>query len=174
MAKVAFSKLGFKPVNEIANIVVNDLAIEVKQYLPVNTKLELLGNVINNSVDDNGYYNEGRIRVFFVLEVVATYTNLTFTEKQQEDSCKLYDLIVGNGLWAQVWNNIPEAERDFLEDCLYKSIKSIYDYKNSILGILDVVSKDYNNMNLDASNIQEALTNPESLDLLRDVLTKLG
>ena len=174
MAKVAFSKLGFKPVNEIANIVVNDLAIEVKQYLPVNTKLELLGNVINNSVDDNGYYNEGRIRVFFVLEVVATYTNLTFTEKQQEDSCKLYDLIVGNGLWAKVWNNIPEAERDFLEDCLYKSIKSIYDYKNSILGILDVVSKDYNNMNLDASNIQEALTNPESLDLLRDVLTKLG
>lgn len=174
MAKVAFSKLGFKPINEIVNIVINDLTIEVKQYLPVNTKLELLGNVINNSIDDNGYYNEGRIRVFFTLEVVATYTNLTFTEKQQEDSCKLYDLIVGNGLWAQVWNNIPDTEKTFLEECLYKSIEAIYAYKNSVLGLLDTVSKDYNNMNLDASNIQQALADPSNLGLLKDVLTKLG
>ena len=174
MAKVAFSKLGFKPVNEVTNIAINDLTIEVKQYLPVNTKLELLGNVINNSIDDNGYYNEGRIRVFFVLEIMSTYTNLSFTEKQQDDPCKLYDLIVGNNLWDKVWYSIPTQEREFLEDCLIKSIKAIYEYKNSVLGILDTVSKDYSNLNLDATNIQQTLSDPNNLTLLKDVLTKLG
>ena len=95
-------------------------------------------------------------------------------KKQQEDPCKLYDLIVGNGLWEAVWDIIPEGEKEYLETCLNKTIKSIYDYKNSILGILDTVSKDYSNLQLDASNIKDALADPNNLGLLRDVLTKLG
>ena len=174
MAKVAFSKLGFKLNNAVSEIHCNDLTIEVKNYLPVNEKLVVIGNVINNSIDDNGYYNEGKVRVYFVLEVIDAYTNLSFTEKQQEDPCKLYDLIVGNGLWEAVWGIIPEGEKEYLETCLTKTIKSIYDYKNSILGILDTVSKDYSNMQLDASNIKDALADPNNLGLLRDVLTKLG
>ena len=174
MAKVAFSKLGFKLNNTVSEIHCNDLTIEVKNYLSVNEKLVAIGNVINNSVDDNGYYNEGKVRVYFVLEVIDAYTNLSFTEKQQEDPCKLYDLIVGNGLWTAVWDIIPEEEKEYLETCLAKTIKSIYDYKNSILGILDTVTKDYSNMQLDASNIKDALADPNNLSLLRDVLTKLG
>lgn len=174
MAKVAFSKLGFKLNNTVSEIHCNDLTIEVKNYLSVNEKLVAIGNVINNSVDDNGYYNEGKVRVYFVLEVIDAYTNLSFTEKQQEDPCKLYDLIVGNGLWTAVWDIIPEEEKEYLETCLAKTIKSIYDYKNSILGILDTVTKDYSNMQLDASNIKDALADPNNLGLLRDVLTKLG
>lgn len=174
MAKVAFSKLGFKLNNAVSEIHCNDLTIEVKNYLPVNEKLVAIGNVINNSIDDNGYYNEGKVRVYFVLEVIDAYTNLSFTEKQQEDPCKLYDLIVGNGLWTAVWDIIPEEEKEYLETCLAKTIKSIYDYKNSILGILDTVTKDYSSMQLDASNIKDALADPNNLGLLRDVLTKLG
>lgn len=174
MAKVAFSKLGFKLNNAVSEIHCNDLTIEVKNYLSVNEKLVAIGNVINNSVDDNGYYNEGKVRVYFVLEVIDAYTNLSFTEKQQEDPCKLYDLIVGNGLWEAVWDIIPKGEKEYLETCLAKTIKSIYDYKNSILGILDTVTKDYSNMQLDASNIKDALADPNNLGLLRDVLTKLG
>ena len=81
MAKVAFSKLGFKLNNAVSEIHCNDLTIEVKNYLSVNEKLVAIGNVINNSIDDNGYYNEGKVRVYFVLEVIDAYTNLSFTEK---------------------------------------------------------------------------------------------
>ena len=174
MAKVAFSKLGLKPVNTVTNIHINDLVVEVKNYLSVNEKLTAIGNVINNSIDDNGYYNEGKVRVYFVLEMVDAYTNISFTEKQQEDPCKLYDLIVGNGLWYAVWDVIPQGEKEYLETCLNKTIKSIYDYKNSVLGLLDTVSKDYNNMDLDATQIQQKLADPNSLELLKEVLTKLG
>ena len=40
MAKIAFSKLEIKKVNnEVKNIQFNDIEIEVKQYLPIQDKL---------------------------------------------------------------------------------------------------------------------------------------
>lgn len=174
MAKLAFSKLGLKLNNNVGIINYNDLTIEVKDYLPVNDKLAVISNVINNSIDDNGYYNEGKVRVYFVLEVMDAYTNLSFTDKQREDPCKLYDLIVGNEIWARVWDMIIASEKEYLETCLRKTIKSIYEYKNSVMGILENVSQDYSDLNLDATTIQQALGDPNNLTLLKDVLTKLG
>ena len=81
MAKLAFSKLGLKFNNEITNVFVNDFAIEVKNYIPANSKLELISNVINATADDNGFYNEGKLKVYFALEVIYAYTNLSFTDK---------------------------------------------------------------------------------------------
>ena len=44
MAKLSFTKLGLKLNQEVVEIHHNDQIIEVKQYLPVNDKLELLVN----------------------------------------------------------------------------------------------------------------------------------
>lgn len=174
MAKLAFTKLGLKPNNTVNIINFNELTIEVKEYLAVNDKLAIISNVINNAIDNNGYYNEGKIRVYFALEIIYAYTNLSFTDKQKEDECKLYDLLVGNGLWNKIWNMIPSNEQQYLTECLYETIKSIYNYKNSVMGILDTVAQDYSNLSLDALGIKQDLADPNNLTLLRDVLTKLG
>jgi hypothetical protein len=42
------------------------------------------------------------------------------------------------------------------------------------MGILDIISQDYSNLNFDASAIQEKLADPENMALLRQVLDKLG
>jgi hypothetical protein len=42
------------------------------------------------------------------------------------------------------------------------------------MGILDTVKNDYDNLNLDAAAIQSHLTDPNSLGLVKDILTKLG
>jgi hypothetical protein len=42
------------------------------------------------------------------------------------------------------------------------------------MGVLETVSTDYSNLNLDAQNIQRALGDSENLTLLKDVITKLG
>jgi hypothetical protein len=42
------------------------------------------------------------------------------------------------------------------------------------MGILEMVSSDYSNMEFDAMNIKEALGDANSLGLLRDIMTKLG
>jgi len=110
MAKVAFSKLGLTANKDIKTITWNEQEIEVKQYLPVNDKLILCARVLNQVVDEQGYYNPGKIEIFKTLEIIMTYTNLTFTEKQKEDPGKLYDLLISSGFEKLVIDNIPDEE----------------------------------------------------------------
>ena len=167
MAKVAFSKLGLKLNNEIKTIKFNEQTIEVKQYLPVNDKLELISNVINWSADDNNFANPVKIAIFTTLEILYNYTNLNFTEKQKEDPAKLFDLVISNGLVKEVVNAMDKVEYDDLISAIQRSANAVYEYKNSVFGILDAITTDYNSLNLDALNIQQALADPENMDLLK-------
>ena len=174
MAKLPFTKLSLKINNEIKTINYNNQIIEVKQYLPINTKLELISNVINSSMDNNNFSNPVKEYLFLHLEIVENYTNITFTDKQKEDPCKLYDLLKGNGILDLITQNIPENEYDDLRIDTSLCSKAIYDYRNSVMGILEAVSADYSNLNLNATEIQKKLADPENMTLLKEVLTKLG
>ena len=46
MAKVTFNKLNLTKNTEIKNIDINENIIEVKQYLPVEEKLELFSYIV--------------------------------------------------------------------------------------------------------------------------------
>ena len=47
MAKVAFSKLGLKEKKEVKTITINNVQIEVKQYLPINNKIDIINKAIS-------------------------------------------------------------------------------------------------------------------------------
>jgi hypothetical protein len=51
MAKISFSKLGLKLNQEIKTVEYNGQNIEIKQYLPIQNKLQLISSVINQSID---------------------------------------------------------------------------------------------------------------------------
>ena len=174
MAKIAFGKLGLNKNTSIKTIECNEQQIEVKQYLPVNEKLALISNVINLSADDNNFANPVKISIFTVLEIISTYTNINFTEKQREDPCKLYDLFVGSGLSTKILATIPTEELAELLTGVEDSVAAVYNYRNSVMGILDIVQNDYDGMNLDAQNIHQSLSDPDNLALLKSVVTKLG
>lgn len=174
MAKVSFNKLGLTKNQDVEILKFNEMNIEVKQYLPINDKLKLIGDVINLSADENNFSNPVKIDMFTVIEIVEYYTNINFTEKQREDYAKLYDLIFGSGLWKQIESIIPESELTKVIDDVNRTVKCIYSYRNSVLGILDTISSDYTNLDLDASSIQQKLADPENMTLLKQVLDKLG
>lgn len=174
MAKVSFTKLGLKSNNEIAIIDFNEQAIEVKQYLPVEEKLDLITNVLELSHDQNNFSNPVKVSVYTTLEIIEKYTNVNFTDKQKENPTKLYDLLVGNGFAAAVIKAIPEPEYHEILTGIKQTIESVYKYQNSILGILDTISQDYSNLNLDASEIQKKLADPNNMELLKNIMTKLG
>ena len=174
MPKIGFTKLGLKPNNEIQYIEFNEQTIEVKQYLPVEEKLELITKVLELSHDSNNFSNPVKVSVYTTLEIIEKYTNVNFTEKQKENPTKLYDLLVGNGFAAAVIKAIPEPEYDEILTGIKQTIKSVYKYQNSILGILDTISQDYSNLNLDATEIQKKLADPNSIELLKGIMTKLG
>lgn len=174
MAKIAMTKLGLTKNSKVEIIDFNNQKIEVKQYLPVEDKMELISTILNQSVDENGYYNPCRIHIYQLVNIIMAYTNITFTDKQKEDIYKLYDLLVSSGLFYKVNNIIPESETDFIFNGSDEAIKSIYAYRNSVMGILDNISADYSNLELDASKIQGELADKENLGFLREVLAQLG
>jgi len=175
MSKISFSKLKLTKNNEVTIIHFNEeIEIEVKQYLPSNEKLELISNVINLAQTENYFYNPLKVEIYFVMEVINKYTNITFTDKQKEDISKLYDLFVGSGLSEKIFNAIPEDEIMNLKYFCEKSVKTIYDYMNSLRGIMETVSQDYSNADFNATEIYNKLADPENLDFLKEVLGKLG
>ena len=174
MAKVSLTKLGLKVNQDVKNIEFNEQNIEVKQYLPINEKLELISSVINSAADENNFSNPVKENVFLTLEILYHYTNINFTDKQKEDPVKLYDLVVSSGLVNKVTDLIPEEELDEVINGVAQSVKAIYTYRNSALGILESISQDYSTLNLDATEIQQKLADPDNMALLKQVLTKLG
>ena len=174
MAKVSLTKLGLKVNQDIKTINFNEQIIEVKQYLPINEKLELISNVINMSHDSNNFANPVKVNVFTTLEILYAYTNINFTDKQKEDAAKLYDIVVSSGLVEKVLKVIPEEEYISILDGVAESIEAIYTYKNSLLGIIESVTQDYEGLSLDANKIYSDLANPENMELLKGSMAKLG
>ena len=175
MAKVAFTKLGLKRKDEVKTVNVNNNVIEVKQYLPINDKLALISRVINLSHDSsNNFANPVQVEVIGTIEIIMAYTNLSFTEKQKEDYAKLYDLLEENSITKDLISAIPEDEYAFLIDGINESIEAVYKYQNSVLGILDSVAQDYSNLESDASKIQQELADPQNLELLKGIMSRLG
>ena len=174
MSRVPFTKLGLKKIEDTKTISICDQDVEVKQYLPINDKINIITNVIENSADDNNFANPVKVEVFANLEIMYAYTNISFTDKQKENPTKLYDLLEENGIIAEVIAAIPENEYALLLGWIDETIEAFYTYRNSVMGIMEQISADYSNLSLDATAIQQKLADPQNLELLKSVMTKLG
>lgn len=178
MAKLAYSKLKVKVNEDIKTFdyKVGDetLTIEVKQYLPFEDKIKILEKVINMSADEMHFYNTSKLNMFLDLEIAEKYTNLTFTDSAKEKFIKLYDELTSSGLMAQIYDAMASSELNWLETNLMETVKSIYQYNNSIYGIINMITTDYSELGGELAEMQEKISNPKNLGLLKDVLTKLG
>lgn len=178
MAKVSFAKLGLKVNNDVKTFewLSGDevTTVEVKQYLPIEEKLAVISNIINNSIDDNDFYNPVRLEIFTTLEILYAYTNFNITPKMKEDPFKLYDVVLSSGLYDKILEVMPTEEFDRIDVSAHATIRNMYNYKNSARGMLSMLNADYDALNLDATAIQQKLADPNHMDLLKDVLAKLG
>lgn len=177
MAKISYNKLGITKdeLNKIQTVEYNDQTIEVKQYLPIAEKSELITRVLNNSVDENtGYYNLLKLDMNLGLEIVYAYSNISFTEKQKEDPMKLYDMLNASKVLNLIIGLVPDGEFYYLNKTTHEMANNIVSYRNSAMGIMEAISADYSNLDLDATDIQKKLNDPDNMALLKDVLTKLG
>ena len=175
MAKVSFTKLGLKKNEDVEIVEWNEQKIEVKQYLPIEDKLDLVTKIINDSIDTNNFYNHAKIYIFTILNTILYYTNINLTDKQKEDVAKTYDLLVSSGLSVKIFEQINPYEYNQIKSWVLETVQSIYSYAQSVLGILETVNNDYKDADFNAEQIQNKLTNnPEELKLLKDILDRLG
>ena len=176
MAKVAFSKLGLKENKDVNTIVFNDIEIEIKKYLSIEDKLNMISAAINNAMDENGDINSVVLEAHFNLQVVFYYTNLAFTDKQKENLVKLYDLLKGSGLMDAVIDAIGFDNEEYYDS--YRGCKStvneIMTKKQSARGIMEDIVANYGNMSFDTAEMQKNLSDPNNLTLLKNIMDKLG
>lgn len=171
MAKIAFSKLNAKVNTDVKTVLFNNNTIEVKQYIPFEQKIEIIQDIVNQAVNSSeNYYNPMQVEYLEILAIVENYTNITFTEKQRENSYKLYDSIVSSGLAKLIIEEISDEELNTFNELLTSTLKNIYGYHGSLLGILEIISRNYDNFNLDVTNLKEELSDhAEELKILRDL-----
>ena len=178
MAKIAFSKLGITKTSieeENKKIIWNDQEVEVKQYLPVQDKLALISNVANRALgEDTSFANPVKVEVYAALEIIFGYTNVSFTDKQKEDTPKLYDLLNKSGFIDAVCEAIPEEEYNFIFDGINESIEAIYKYKNSVVGLLETISTNYGDAAVGIEEIFAKISDPEALATLKGLMETSG
>lgn len=175
--KIGLTKLGLKKNTNLIPLEWGDQIIQIKEYLPIDTKLDIIGKIINQSLDDNNFVNPARLEIYTTLEIVYAYTNINFTDKQKEDFTNLYDIIISSGLWQKIYEILeatPTKELKIIQTTTYAILDEVYKYKNSVLGILQNVVEDYKNLDLDATKIVEQLNNKENVEFLKNVMDKLG
>jgi len=174
MAKPTFSKLKLTANAEEKEFTWEDQVIKVKQYLSIEDKLQLISQVLNSAADENRFYNKGKIDMYFKIYITYFYTNINFTDKQKEEVIKTYDALYSSGLWDCIKKAIPEEELNYVYDLVIDAIEQIYNYQNSIYGILDAISTDYEGLNLDIQELSKKLGDKEGVQFLDQVLTKMG
>ena len=141
MAKTTFASLKLtldKGVNEFK---FNDHKIEVKKYLPIEDKIDLVQIALQQS-EENGIYNEALLDMFFNLYIVFLYTNISFTDKQKEDLPKLYDLMQCNGLIPKVIANMEESEYHMLLDYMGRIREDRLKYKQTAAAVIQSIISD--------------------------------
>lgn len=175
MAKLAFSKLTLQKNSQVKEWSFNEQSIEVKQYLSIKERMDIAQSVIQQVIDfNNEFLNEFAFHMYMDLAIVFNYTNLSFTDKQKEDLYKLYDLLVGSGFMKELKKQVDCNQTDDLEVYTYETLNRYYKYHNSVYGIMDAMNQNYSNLNLDVNELQDKISNPESLSLVKDILTKMG
>ena len=153
----------------------NGQIIEIKEYLPIQEKLDLIGRIVNQSFDDNNFVNPARLQIFTTLESLYAYTNINFTDKQKEDFLNLYDLFISSGLWELINQKLHElGEAQIIIETSQAVINELYKYKDSALGILQAVTQDYENLDLDADKLKDKIANKENVEFLKEVMDKMG
>ena len=97
---------------------------------------------LQKSEESSGAYNEFKLNVYFDLNLVYMYTNISFTEKQREDELKIYDNLKSNGFFEQFYQAMEETEYSELFELLNTIKKTDMEYKTSVGAIVNKLVED--------------------------------
>ena len=174
---VKFEDLKLEVSNPDTKIVtINGQDIAVRQYLPVDDKLGLIGRVVMLAHDsDYNFANPLKIQVYLDLMMIMEYTNIEFPVDENGEVTNapgLYDLLAQTML-PQLLEAIPYEERHTLERYAKRTIASVYDYQNSAMGILEQMNNNQTHMSDEITDLYHKLGDKDNLSLIRGILNNM-
>lgn len=154
--------------------IIQDLgSVTVKRYLPVDEKLALIGKVATEAHDaDYNFSNPLKFKVYLDLNLLKAYTDLEFTEEDLASPQYVYDTLAQSGYLNTLLDMIPEEEKMTIKRYAKDTVNSIYAYQNSAMGIMETLSQNYSDLDLDITKLQQKLANTQDLDLIKQIMEK--
>jgi len=180
-------------------ITFNNNFIQVKQYLPIEDKLNIIESVVNLSFtekQDNSnikYYNTAIRIVAFDYFLAKFYTDLEIPDLDEVDIFTVYDILAKivfdvskeelkrykkeeilpeYNLINNIKNIIPKDELEFLNFHINKRIKEEFRCMNEEKTFLNIISKFLGNINESIPEFVETMNNldGEKFDTLKEIL----
>ena len=147
--------------------------LEVRTYLPIDDKANLITWAINLALDDKtGCISPVRFEVCFALGVVRWYAGIEFDDDVSLSD--IYDNFEQNDVINQVMGAIPIPEIDFVRDLAKDTAEDVVRYNNSFAGMIGMVSKDADGLDEQIKEIVGQLKNAEGLEQLAVIKDVVG
>ena len=139
--KVSYANMKLKTNTAVNTFEFCGQKIEVLKYLPAADKYDLLMITLQKSLEGN-IYNEFKLNLYFELNLVYMYTNISFTEKQREDEFKLYDTLRSNGFFELFYEALDDKEYEELFDQIAELKATMEKSKGSVAGVIANIIED--------------------------------
>lgn len=139
--KVSYANMKLKTNTTVNTFEFCGQKIEVLKYLPAADKYDLLMITLQKSLEGN-IYNEFKLNLYFELNLVYMYTNISFTEKQREDEFKLYDTLRSNGFFELFYEALDDKEYEELFDQIAELKATMEKSKGSVAGVIANIIED--------------------------------
>ena len=137
MSDIEFKSLNLKRNDSIRVIKINDNEIEIKQYLPIEDKIDLVQIALQQAETDFGY-NAMLVDVYFYLYIVYFYSNIHFTDEEKEQPLELFDILSSNGIISAVAAAIPSEEFEDIKDYIDTQFEMNTQFKSSLLYLFNI------------------------------------
>lgn len=160
----------FKELNLTYNdipktITINDIQVKVKQYIPVEDKIDLIQTALQKS-EENGIYNDIKLDIHFHLNIVYLYTDIEFEQDDFEDEMLIYNRLAINNVFDKVIGKMDEDEYNSLYNFLQIAKKDNLEYKNSAAAVLRRMVQDLPKNAEAAKEIVDSFDRTQYQDLL--------
>lgn len=119
----------------VETISFHGLSISIKQFIPIQEKINLVASIFESSIDRSGdlhILDGNKLDIAYKNLVVGEYSNLTLPKNTLES----YDMLCESGLFDVIYDGIPLDERLLLENVLDNYIdaeKDEYEQRNTIV-----------------------------------------
>lgn len=155
MEKVKFTDLGIELSEETEKIIFNNKEIEIKKYLPISQRYDIIMIALQKAYED-GIYNSLKLDEYFNLNIIYSYTNIEFSAEDREDEDTLYDKIEQSGLLNAVLLALDKDQYQEMVNILTEITDVRQKFENSTAGML---KKFFNEISVNADQMQQIVDN---------------
>lgn len=158
---------------------VNNNVYIIYPSLPYETIFKMIQWAVNHIMDDRSFISGPLCELISDLALVKFYTNIDLDAIDLGDFniptiYEWYDILQEHGIIATIKEKIDPQQRDFFFRTLEKTLKSLVDYRNSAVGVLEKIqtlSINANDSMAEAIHLMEDPTQLEALKRMVELMT---